>query len=93
MEQFEKILLKHNCPKRVNKALINIEEIEAFAGFGLPEDYKNFIQGYHGFEKDIGQEYVQLWDINELKEFNLDMVSSMICLIPWLSVEMVEESL
>jgi len=72
MEQFEMILLKHNCSKRFNNALINIEEIETFAGFGLPEDYKNFIQGYQGFEKDIGQEYVQLWDVDELKEYNLE---------------------
>lgn len=70
MEQFEKILLKYNCLKRVNKGLINIEEIETFASFGLPEDYKSFIQGYQGFEKDIGQEYVRLWDIDELKKFN-----------------------
>lgn len=70
MEQFEKILLKHNCPKRLDKSLVSIEEIERFIGFSLPKDYKTYLQTYLGFKSEIGQEYVRLWDIDELKELN-----------------------
>ncbi len=71
MEHFEKILLKNNCPKRLDKALISVEEVERFIGFSLPTDYKIYLQTYQGFESTIGKEYVRLWDISELKELNM----------------------
>lgn len=39
-------------------------------GFKLPADYLYFAEGYNGFEGFIGEEYVRLWDIENLIEEN-----------------------
>lgn len=72
MEIFEKILDKYNCPKRTEKSLATVDEIESIIKFKLPTDYKKYLQNYLGFEEHIGQEYMRLWDFDELLETNKD---------------------
>ena len=70
MEKFEQILVKYNCPKRTEKLLTAIDQIESIIKFKLPADYTTYIQNYFGFEETIGKEYVRLWDFDELMELN-----------------------
>lgn len=70
METFEKILDKYNCLKRTEKPLVTVDEIESIIKFKLPTDYKKYLQNYLGFEDHIGQEYMRLWDFDELLETN-----------------------
>ncbi len=72
MEIFENILNKYNCPKRTEKPLTTVDQIESIIKFNLPADYKMYIQNYLGFEEHIGQEFMQLWDFDELVEANKD---------------------
>lgn len=72
MEIFETILNKYNCPKRTQKSLTTIDQIESIVKFNLPADYKTYIQNYLGFEEHIGQEFMRLWDFDELVETNKD---------------------
>jgi hypothetical protein len=72
MEIFEKILDKYNCAKRIEKPLATVEEIESIIKFKLPTDYKKYLQDYLGFEEHIGQEYMRLWDFDELLDINKD---------------------
>jgi hypothetical protein len=70
MELFETILIKYDCPKRTEKPLATVHQIESIVKFSLPTDYKTYIQNYLGFEEHIGQEFMRLWDIDELIETN-----------------------
>lgn len=70
MEIFEEILDDHNCPKRTEIPLYTIGQIENIIQFNLPSDYKSYLQTYLGFEGTIGQEYVKLWDFDELIDIN-----------------------
>lgn len=73
MELLEKILSKYNFEKKLSKTPTEIEQIENMIKFKLPIDYKYFIQNYMGFENFIGPEYVILWDIDKLVEYNTDI--------------------
>ena len=64
------LLIKYNCPKRAAKPIITVEEIENTVNFKLPDDYLTFAQNYSGFEEFIGEEFVRLWDFDELAERN-----------------------
>lgn len=70
MDNLEQILTKYNWPQRTESALTTIEEIEDFIKSKLPHDYVSFLRKYMGSEGFIGQEYVVLWNIDELIEFN-----------------------
>ncbi|MDQ3112372.1 MAG: SMI1/KNR4 family protein [Bacteroidota bacterium] len=72
MEIFEKILNKYNCPKRTEKPLSTINEIESIVKFNLPVDYITYLQNYLGFEEHIGQEFMRIRDFDELVETNED---------------------
>ena len=72
MEIFEQILTKYNCPKRIKKSVLNIEQIERIIEFILPTEYKIYLQNYLGFEDYIGKEFVRLWNLEELLEANED---------------------
>jgi hypothetical protein len=72
MEKFEQILLKYNCPKRTEKPLTSIDQIENIINFKLPSDFATYIQDYFGFEESIGKEYVRLWALEELIEMNTE---------------------
>ena len=66
------IVEKYGSKKRSKLAVDNIELIEKMIGFKLPEDYRQFAEGYTGFESIIGEEFVRLWDSDELMESNSD---------------------
>ena len=68
---FEGILNKYNSPKRNINPMTSVETIENAVKLKLPSDYKIFIQNYSAFEGQIGHEFVQLWDIDELLEANI----------------------
>lgn len=70
MNEVEELLIKYNCPKRAAKPIITVEEIENTVNFKLPDDYLTFAQNYSGFEEFIGEEFVRLWDFDELAERN-----------------------
>ena len=70
MDKFEEILSKCNWPKRTEKAKATIEQIETLIKLKLPFDYIDFLQTYFGGEGFIGQQYVVLWDFDELLELN-----------------------
>ncbi len=70
MNTVGKLLTKYNCPKRAAKPTITVELIEKIVNFTLPNDYLIFAQYYSGFEEFIGEEFVRLWDIDELMETN-----------------------
>jgi len=53
------------------KPKISIEEIESIINFKLPEDYKFFLLNYLRNESFLGNEYVILWELNELTEMNI----------------------
>ena len=46
----------------------NINLIKQKIGFELPNDYKEFLNKYTGFENFIGKEFVRLWDVEEVIE-------------------------
>ncbi len=70
MEEFEKILLKSDCQRRLEKPKKTIEEIETLIRFQLPLDYKKFLENYVCFEGSIGKEYLQLWRLEDLTNLN-----------------------
>lgn len=59
------ILNKYNWPRRQSPAT-TIGNIETMVGFNIPDDYKNFLLQYSGYESFIGQEFVRLWDADEI---------------------------
>jgi hypothetical protein len=71
MEIFEKILDKYSWPKRTEKPVLRIDQIEKIVKFRLPFDYRNYIYNYLGFEEHIGPEFIRIWDIEELLEKNI----------------------
>lgn len=68
--KIEEILLKYNCPRRINHSSTTIEQIENLVKFKIPLDYKVYLQNYLGFEEFIGSKFMHLWDLDEIIEFN-----------------------
>lgn len=64
------ILKKYNWPQRTTLDEIDFSEIERKIGLELPSDYKNFLSGYIEHGTKIGEEYIKLWDKNDLLSFN-----------------------
>jgi hypothetical protein len=72
MQTIEQFLSNYNIPKRDNKPVTTVGEIEKIANFKLPPDYLVFALEYSGFEGFIGPEFVRLWDFDELIKTNKD---------------------
>lgn len=70
MEKFEEILERYKCPKRAFSLSTTVEALEAIVKTALPTDYKKYLIHYLGFEGHIGQEFVRLWDLDELIDLN-----------------------
>ncbi len=70
MKRSNFILKKYNWPERTTLDGIDFSEIERKIGFELPSDYKSFLSGYIGHGTKIGEEYIKLWDKNDLLSFN-----------------------
>lgn len=72
MENFEEIFSKYKVVKRNNKPKTTFEEIEKIINFKLPEDYKSFALNYSEFEDFIGEQYIRLWNFDEIIEINTE---------------------
>ncbi|PWS31978.1 SMI1/KNR4 family protein [Pedobacter paludis] len=70
MTEIDKILQKYNWPKNEFVRNLNFQEIENKIEFELPEDYKQFLLKYPGYEIQLGEEYIKLWDYDKLLEWN-----------------------
>jgi hypothetical protein len=70
MTEIESILSKYEIPKRTEPSKVTINGVEDKIGFNLPEDYKYFLNNYQGFGNSIGEEYVNLWGLEDLVEQN-----------------------
>jgi hypothetical protein len=72
MLEIEKIFAKYSFQKRTEKPKITIEEVENKINFSLPEDYKFYATNYLENESFVGNEFVRLWDFNEILEINIE---------------------
>ncbi|WP_312075217.1 SMI1/KNR4 family protein [Chryseobacterium sp.] len=72
MNSIDEILSKYKWNKRTDKIDFDFKIIEEQIEFLLPLDYKNYAIQYCENENLIGQEYVRLWSIENLLEWNLD---------------------
>ena len=50
----------------------DIGTFRRITGIKLPQDYVDFLRRHNGGEGYIGDEYVMLWKLEELEEFNRD---------------------
>lgn len=71
MKKLEFLLSKYEFKKRQIPFTLNMGEIEKLIGFKLPGDYLFFLKYYVGYENFIGNEFVRLWDADELIISNL----------------------
>lgn len=71
MDTTDEILKKYDWPTRASDKT-DLLDIEREIGFELPDDYKGFLLRYRGHETQIGEEYVRLWDKDELLSLNQD---------------------
>lgn len=72
MNATDEILKKYDWPKRTSSENTNLLSIEGEIRFELPDDYKSFLLRYNGHETQIGEEYIKLWDKNEVLSLNQD---------------------
>lgn len=72
MERFEEILSKYEIVKRTDKLKTMFEEVEKIIDFKLPDDYKSFASNYLAFDAFIGEQYLSLWNFDEIIEINID---------------------
>ena len=70
MDTTDKILEKYKWPTRTIADDIDLLGIEREIGFELPKDYKDFLSKYDGHETQIGEEFIKLWDKEDLLSSN-----------------------
>jgi hypothetical protein len=69
-DNLEILLTKYNFQKKASESRKNVQSIEDYFGFKLPEDYIFFLEKYSAFEDFVNVEYVKLWAAEELIETN-----------------------
>jgi len=72
MNATDEILKKYDWPIRTTSDMTDLLDIEREIGFELPDDYKDFLLRHGGHETQIGEEYVKLWDKDDLLLLNQD---------------------
>lgn len=72
MKTVDEVLKKYDWPTRTTSDKSDLLDIEREIGFELPDDYKDFLLRHGGHETQIGEEYVKLWDKNDLISLNQD---------------------
>ena len=72
MFEIERIFRDCSFIKRTDKLKISINEVEQNLNFSLPADYIFFAENYIENESFIGNEYVKLWDFNEILKLNAE---------------------
>lgn len=68
----DEILKKYNWPRRPSLDKTDLLDIEREIEFELPDDYKDFLLRYSGHETQIEEEYIKLWDKDEVFSLNQD---------------------
>lgn len=66
------LLKKYGIRKRTESITDQVGLVEQKFGFCLPRDYIEFASNYFGFEKFIGEEFLRLWNLEELIQMNID---------------------
>ena len=61
---------KYHFVERKEKLAFSFSEIEEKIGFIMPADYKYFLENYCSFEGFVGNEFIRLWNYEELTENN-----------------------
>ena len=69
MNTINEIFKKYNWPTRISDDS-DLLGIEREFRSELPEDYKEFISNYAGCEIQMGEEYIKLWDKDNLLSLN-----------------------
>ena len=72
MSLINKILSKYEWIKRTEMLDFNFNTIKDKIGFDLPQDYKDYATEYDENEDFIGKEYVRLWSLENLIDWNTD---------------------
>jgi cell wall assembly regulator SMI1 len=72
MKTIEEILKKYDWPTSTTSDKTDLVDIEREIGFDLPDDYKDFLLRHAGHETQIGEEYIKLWDKDDLLSLNQD---------------------
>lgn len=72
MNTTDEILKKYDWPTRTTSDNTDLLDIERKIGFELPDDYKDFLLRHGGHETQIGEEYIKLWDKDDLLSLNQD---------------------
>ena len=72
MNATDEILKKYDWPTRTTSGNTQLLDIEREIGFELPDDYKDFLLRHGGHETQIGEEYIKLWDKDDLLSLNQD---------------------
>jgi cell wall assembly regulator SMI1 len=70
MNTTDDILKKYGWPTKTASTKGDSLDIERETGFELPDDYKDFLLKHGGHETHIGEQYVKLWDIDDLLSLN-----------------------
>lgn len=72
MFEIERIFTNYNFIKRTENLKINVNQVEQKVDFLLPSDYIFYAENYIENESFIGNEYVKLWDFNEILKLNTE---------------------
>ena len=72
MQALSRLFQLYNFPQRSAEARPHVAAIEEKIGIQLPMDYKRYLSNYAGFAGFINQEYVELWNAEEILEANKD---------------------
>ncbi|MEC4003570.1 SMI1/KNR4 family protein [Flavobacterium sp. SUN052] len=72
MFEIERIFTNCNFIKRTDKLRISVNAVEQNLNFSLPADYIFFAENYIENENFVGNEYIKLWDFNEILKLNTE---------------------
>ena len=72
MFEIERIFKNCNFIKRTEKLNISIKDVEQNVNFPLPDDYIFFAENYIENETFIENEFVKLWDFNDILKLNAE---------------------
>ena len=70
--KIEQILIQYDFNKRNKDAKTSIAKIENTIHFPLPEDYLFYVTNYVENEGFVGNEFLRLWDLDDLLQFNTE---------------------
>lgn len=72
MTEIEQILSNYDFQRRNENVKINVEELENRINFKFPQEYKFYAINYIENETFVGNEFIRLWDVNDLLELNTE---------------------